>query len=168
MWKKKTGQQIDGAMAIDPTALSYLMTVTGTVRAPDGTRINAHNVVTLTQSDIYARYPTLAEQPQRKAFLIGLSQAVDDAILHSKDTKGLLRQFGVAEGQRRLLFWSADPAIESILAQTVGGGVIPETTVPYIGPVVTSRTGNKLDFYLEQTINVAGRHAAAPTESPSP
>lgn len=155
MWQKKTGEKIDGAISIDPNALGYLLGVTGKVRAADGTRVTAKNVLTLTQSDMYNLYPSPTQLAQRRKFELDVWQAVDTALITSKDTKGLLRQFGVAEGQRRLLFWSANPAIESVLAKTIGGAQIPETTAPFIAPVITSRTNNQLDFYLEPTITVA-------------
>jgi len=155
MWKKKTGETIDGAISLDPTALSYLVGVTGKVRAADGTRITAKNVLTSTQSDMYTLFPSAAQRAARTKHQVDIWQAVDVAIITSKDTKGLLRQFGVAEGERRLLFWSADPTIESVLATTVGGGVLPQTTAPFVAPVITSRTNSELDFYLEPTTTVA-------------
>ena len=48
MWQKYAGQHIDGAIAIDPTALSYLLSVTGPVTTTDGTKVTAGNVVSLT------------------------------------------------------------------------------------------------------------------------
>lgn len=155
MWQQKTGQRIDGALALDPTALSYLLGVTGPVTTADGTQVTAANVVALTQSTLYARFPAIADQPQRKAFLIGISQVVDDTILHSTDTAGMLQQLGKAAGQRRLLMWSTDPTVEAVLSRTVVGGVIPESSAPFIAPIVTSKSGDKLDYYLERTFTVA-------------
>ena len=154
-WQKHAGQHIDGAIAVDPTALSYLLAVTGPVTATDGAKITAANVVSLTQSGLYARFPTDAEVPQRHAFLVGISQAVVTTVIHSPDTAGMLKQMGVAAGQRRLLLWSADPTVEAVLARTLAGGVIPDTTTPFIAPIITSKSGNKLDYYLNRTITVA-------------
>ena len=155
MWQKRSGESIDGAIAIDPTALSYLLAVTGPVKATDGVEISAANVVSLTQSDLYARFPTFDEVPQRHAYLVGISQAVVTPIIHSSKTAAMLSQLGVAAGQRRLLMWSADPSIENVLAKTVMGGVIPETSAPYVAPIVTSKSGNKLDYYLDRSFSVA-------------
>lgn len=154
MWEKKTGQRIDGALALDPTALGYLLGVTGPVTTVDGTKVTAANVVALTQSTLYARFPTDAEQVERHAFLVGISQVVDDKILHSSDTGGMLKQLGRAAGERRLLIWSADPTVEAVLARSVAGGVLPETALPFIAPIITSKTGNKLDYYLVRQFSV--------------
>src|SRR5512142_18183 len=45
MWQQKTGERLDGAIALDPTTLSYLLAVAGPTTTPDGTVVNAGNVV---------------------------------------------------------------------------------------------------------------------------
>ncbi len=166
MWQKKTGQHIDGALALDPTALSYLLGVTGPVTTSDGTQVSSANVVSLTQNTLYARFPAItnAEQSARKAFLIGISQVVDDTILHSTDTAGMLQELGKAAGQRRLLMWSADPTVEAVLSRTVVGGVIPDTSAPFIAPIITSKSGNKLDYYLQRAFTVTRASCGATNE----
>ena len=37
----------------------------------------------------------------------------------------------------------------------MSGGVIPDTTTPFVAPIITSKSGNKLDYYLNRTIAVA-------------
>jgi hypothetical protein len=41
MWQKYSGQKVDGAIAIDPTAISYLLKVTGPAELADGTSVGA-------------------------------------------------------------------------------------------------------------------------------
>ena len=67
----------------------------------------------------------------------------------------MLKQLGFAAGQRRLLMWSADPSVEAVLSKTMVGGVIPETSAPFIAPIITSKSGDKLDYYLHRTFTVA-------------
>ena len=43
---------------IDPTALSYLLAVTGPAELPDGTQASAANVVALTESTTYETFAT--------------------------------------------------------------------------------------------------------------
>src|SRR3954447_20145159 len=61
MWKHKTGQILDGALATDPTALSYLLGATGPAKLADGTVVTADNVVALTESRAYVRYPNFRD-----------------------------------------------------------------------------------------------------------
>ncbi len=46
-WKAKTGQQLDGALSMDPVALADMLKVTGPTALPDGTKVSADNVVAL-------------------------------------------------------------------------------------------------------------------------
>src|SRR4051794_38702876 len=57
MWKQRTGQSLDGALATDPAALSYLLGAAGPTTAADGTVVSAENVVRLTESEAYQRFP---------------------------------------------------------------------------------------------------------------
>jgi hypothetical protein len=127
MWKKFSGQQVDGVIAVDPTALSYLLAVTGPATLPDNTQINGANALALTQSTNYAKFPgtSNAALAQRRAYQLGVGSRGEPT--------ALLRAAGRAAGERRILVWSADPAIQADLAQTSVAGIIPTTKAPYVG-----------------------------------
>jgi hypothetical protein len=151
MWKRKSGQQVDGVIAVDPTALSYLLQVTGQTTLADKTVVSAASVVSLTQSQVYARFTT--DNDARRAFLLDIARAVSTKIIDEHgDTAALVRAAGRASGERRLLIWSADPAAESDLTKTSVGGAIPTTTAPYVGLSIVNDGGNKLDYYLDRKI----------------
>src|ERR1035437_6906639 len=155
MWKKHSGQKVDGVIAVDPTALGYLLAVTGPATLPDNTQISAANAVALTQATSYAKFPgtTLAEDAQRKAYLLELASAASKKILAAGgEPTALLRAAGEAAGERRLLVWSADPRLQADLAQTSVSGIIPTTTAPYIGLSIVNDGGNKLDYYLDRSL----------------
>ena len=64
-WKDYSGQTLDGAITLDPTALSYLLKVTGPTRMKGGVLVSATTSSSLTQNDVYEKYGTTGEQ-QRK------------------------------------------------------------------------------------------------------
>jgi hypothetical protein len=155
MWKKHSGQQVDGVIAVDPTALGYLLAVTGPATLPDNTQISAANAVALTQATSYAKFPgtSQAEVAQRKAYQLGIASAASKKILDARgQLTALLQAAGKAAGQRRILVWSADPAIQADLAQTSLAGIIPTTTAPYVGLSIVNDGGNKLDYYLDRSL----------------
>jgi uncharacterized protein DUF4012 len=151
MWKKYSGRNVDGVIAVDPAALSYLLAVTGPATLPDGSQVNAANVVALTQSTAYARFPV--DRVARQKYLLQIARAAVDRIIDQKgDTAALLKAAGRAASERRLLVWSADPTLESDLAQTEVSGMIPETSDPYVGLSIVNDGGNKLDYYLDRSL----------------
>jgi len=155
MWKKYSGQKVDGVLAVDPTALSYLLAVTGPATLPDKTQISADNAVALTQSTSYAKFPGTGEAQiaQRRAYLLEIASAASKQILSARgEPTALLRAAGKAAGERRFLAWSADPTIQKDLAQTSVAGIIPVTKAPYVGLSIVNGGGNKLDYYLDRSL----------------
>jgi hypothetical protein len=150
MWEKHSGEHIDGAIAVDPTALSYLLGATGAVTLADQSQIDAGNVVALTQSVMYARYSDASE---RSTYLLDVARSIGDQVVraHGSSTR-LLDALARAAGERRLLIWSADPAIEALLDQTTAAGSIPVTAAPYVGLSIVNDGGNKLDYYLDRSL----------------
>jgi len=155
MWKNYSGQKVDGVIAVDPTALGYLLAVTGPATLPDKSQISGANAVALTQSTSYAKYPGTSDAAvaQRRAYLLGVASAASTKILAARgEPTALLRAAGKAAGERRILVWSADPAVQADLAQTPVAGIIPTTTAPYVGLSIVNGGGNKLDYYLDRSL----------------
>jgi hypothetical protein len=154
MWRNYSGQRVDGVIAVDPTALSYLLAVTGPATLPDKSQVSAANAVALTQATAYAKFGLSgAEQAQRRAYLLGIASAASKKILDAHGASAaLLRALGKAADERRILVWSADPAVQADLAQTSVAGIIPTTTVPYVGLSIVNGGGNKLDYYLDRSL----------------
>jgi hypothetical protein len=150
MWQRFSGQHLDGALALDPTTLSYLLGPTGAVTLPDGTTVDAGNVVALTESTTYSRFPDAKE---RRAYLLEIAQAVSSHIVTTKvAASGLVDAAGRAISERRLLVWSADPKVEAELQQTAASGAVPVTKAPYVGLWLTNEAGNKLDYYVSGSL----------------
>jgi len=151
MWQRRSGQRIDATVALDPTALSYLLAVTGPARLADGTELGAGNIVALTQQAEYARF---ADDTARKAYLLEVARAAVTRLLgRHGDPAGLVRALARAAGERRLLVWSADPAVQGLLEQTPVAGTVPAGDGPYSGLVVVNAAGNKLDYYLDRSLH---------------
>lgn len=154
MWQKKTGEHIDGAIAIDPTALSYLLKVTGPAALGDGTSVAAGNVVALTQQKQYAlfRANTQHDKSERKKYLISVAKAVSDRLTQGGNAQHLVKALSHAARERRLVVWSAQPAIEDQLEVADWAGALDAPTgTPFAGFVVNNGSGGKIDYYLHRT-----------------
>lgn len=153
-WRTLSGERIDGAIALDPTALSYFLTVTGPTQLKDGTVISAESVVALTQQQVYARFPggveDLVSNAQRRQYLLDIAKAVEDKVLNSTAISGLAKAAGLAAGERRLVVWSRDPSADRLIQETSFAGRIPHDPTPFAGPVIINAAAGKLDYYLER------------------
>jgi Protein of unknown function (DUF4012) len=149
MWQRATGERIDGAIAIDPTTISYLLAVTGPATTSGGERITADNVVPLTQKTLYQRFP---DTERRKAFLIDIASGISRRLLAAHASPALIKAAMKGSTQRRLLLWSADPALEAQLRTTSLGGVLDAGQQPFVGFTTVNAAGGKLDYYLHRSL----------------
>ena len=162
LWEQQGGQQLDGVMAIDPVALSYILRATGPVTLSDGEVIDADNVVRVTESEAYFRFED--DNTARKDYLESIAQAVADKILEGDggSTTALLKALRTATDEARLAVWSAVPEEQDLLAGTAVGHVVAETTAPYASVVVNNGGGNKLDYYLGRRLSYTAGDCSAP------
>lgn len=151
LYERQSGEQIDGVLAVDPTALGYLLQVTGPVRLSDGLQLGGSNVAKWALSDEYRLYPS---NDVRKSRLTELTKLGFDKIAHgSGSSAGLLKALGRSAGERRVLAWAARPDEQAALSGTPLAGEIPDTAAPYAGLVISDDAGSKLSYYLDRSLD---------------
>lgn len=154
MWEQQTGMKVDGVIAIDPVVLSYILGATGPVVMPDGETVTENNVVELTESTLYARFPT--DQAARKQYLQDIATEVVKKLTKPVESpRKLLEALGRAVSQRRISVWSSSPSDQKLLEETPLAHVIPEDPAPYAEVVINNLGGNKMDYYLDRDIEYA-------------
>jgi hypothetical protein len=154
MWKQQSGTDVDGVIAVDPVALSYVLGAVGPVTMPNGETITKDNVVELTESTVYSRFPT--DQTARKQYLQDVASEVVRKMTGPVDSpRQLLDALGKAVSERRIAVWSSLPAEQALLEETPLAHVVPDDPAPYAGVVVNNLGGNKLDYYLRRQIEYA-------------
>ncbi|MBJ7385146.1 MAG: DUF4012 domain-containing protein, partial [Mycolicibacterium sp.] len=151
MWAQQSGMNVDGVIAIDPVALSYILVATGPVVMPGGETVTGNNVVELTESTVYTRFPT--DQSARKQYLQDVATEVVKKISGPvKSPRTLFDALGRAVGERRIAVWSSSPADQKLLEETPLAHVVPDDSAPFAGVVINNLAGNKMDYYLERKI----------------
>ncbi|MBA4860967.1 DUF4012 domain-containing protein [Streptomyces sp. PSKA54] len=152
-WRKHSGQEVDGAVALDPSVLSLLLRAVGPARLPDGTMLTAENAVDLTERSSYATYQDTRE---RKRFFLDAARAAASTLMDAADDPRLLPAMASAvhEAQQdgHLKIWSAHQAEQRLLESHPLGGALPHTPGPLAGLVVNNAAGTKLDYYLDRRL----------------
>lgn len=146
VWKKHTGTTVDGVIALDPVTLSYLLKATGPVTV-SGKKVDADNAVSLLLNEVYL---TLHYKEQDK-FFQDTAEAVFDKMLDGgTNPRQLLEAFSKANGEGRLLVWSADEDEQAVLDGTRLQGALPvsDDTHAGFGVYVNDGTGSKLSYYM--------------------
>jgi hypothetical protein len=152
MWEQQSGINVDGVIAIDPIALSYVLGAMGSATLADGETVTKDNVVELTESTAYVRFPV--DQVARKKYLQDIAAAVVKKMTGSlgASPRQLLDALGRAVAERRIAVWSASPDDQKLLEETPLAHVIPDDPAPYAGVVINNLGGNKMDYYLGRQI----------------
>lgn len=164
MWLERTGMNVDGVIAIDPVALSYILGAVGPVTMPDGEVVTKDNVVELTESTAYLRFPT--DQVARKEYLQDIASAVVTKMTGPVGSpRQLLDALGKAVSERRIAIWSAVSEDQKLLEQTPLAHVLPDDDAPFAGVVLNNLGGNKLDYYLRTQIEYAADECRGPTRA---
>jgi hypothetical protein len=151
MWAQQSGMNVDGVIAIDPVALSYVLGAVGPVTMPDGEVVTKDNVVELTESTAYSRFPT--DQTARKNYLQDIANAVVRKMTGQIESpRKLLDALGKAVSERRIAVWSSSPADQKLLEETPLAHMVPDDAAPYAEVVINNLGGNKMDYYLTRQI----------------
>ena len=158
MWEQQSGAKVDGVIAVDPVALSYLLGAAGPVTLPDGEVITKENVVELTLSQAYARFPGSTENPaitqrDRKRYLLNIANAVAAKMTGTiQSPRKLLDALGQAASEGRIAVWSVHPAEQELLEKTPLAHTVPDSPGPYAQVIINNLAGNKMDYYLKREI----------------
>jgi Sec-independent protein translocase protein TatA len=154
MWERQSGEKVDGVIALDQIALSYILSAVGPVKLADGEIVSADNVVELTGSTSYIRFPD--DQVARKKYLQSIATEVVTKMTGQVQSPGkLLEALGRAAGERRISVWSASPAEQKVLEETPLGHVLPDSDAPFAQVIINNFGGNKMDYYLKRDIEYA-------------
>jgi len=156
LWKKQFGEQLDGVIAVDPSALSYVLQATGPITLTSGEVITSENVVAETLQKAYKRYET--NNDARKQYLVDIMNAAA-----SKITSGQFSKVGIAKAikrgliENRILMYSRDKAAEDQLASVRLGGYLTTTPNNEFRAVIQNIDASKLDYYLQKTVTIESK-----------
>jgi hypothetical protein len=156
LWKKRYGEQLDGVIAVDPIALSYMLRATGGIQLKSGEEITSENVVAETLKNAYERYEK--DNDARKQYLVDIMNATA-----AKLTKGEYSKIKMAKALRdgikanRILIYSTNKdAQEKLAAVKLGGELRLEDNNEY-RTVIQNIDASKLDYYLDRSVVIESK-----------
>ena len=162
MWAARTGQQVQGVVAIDIAGIRQLLTATGPVQA-DGVTVDADNAEQYLLHDQYAGLTDLSPGNAARSDALG---SIADAVLRqlqgqSTDLRSLASAVAGAVAGRHLMVWSADPVAQAAWAASGASGPL---TARSLDVNVINQGANKLDQYLPVSVALSTRPAGSSTD----
>lgn len=157
LYPQSGGVEVDGVISIDPTALAYLLDLTGEVRI-DGLDhpIGVTNVVHFLQEDQYRAFESTEE---RQDLLGEVAEAVFDALIAGDGPAPahLAGALGPAVRGGHLSVWLRDEAGQRLIERIGADGAVPDVADDGFGVVTQNAGGNKIDVFLHRTITYTAR-----------
>ena len=152
---------IDGAISIDPTALSRILLATGpiTVPGPDGDiELNSENVVGILLSKSYEWWDAYTPEGAlgSDAFFAAAASKVFDAVASGGfNLKDMAWAVGESVDRGSIMAWMADAEQQSFI-ETSGklSGILPTDNVDQtvLGVYFRDASASKIDYYLKTAI----------------
>ncbi len=162
-WERDMGSTVDGVIATDPVAVSYLLGATGPVTEPGGLQIDAGNVLQALLRDSYLTYGDDAAAGD--AFYTGVAATIFRAVGSGQgDSRAVVDALSRAGAEGRLRLWSAHPKEEERLAGTsVGAAFLTGPFPDAAGVFLNDGTAGKLGYYLSTSLTVQDLRCDGPS-----
>ena len=152
-WQKQFGVKLDGVIAIDPTAISYILKATGDVKLASGEEITADNVVGKTLSQAYKKYEK--DNNARKQYLVEIMNTTFAKLMANQFNKVKMAQaVKRAIIENRLLVYTTDKDAQAQIEKIRVGGALQTTPNNEYRVVIQNIDASKLDYYLDRTVTV--------------
>jgi hypothetical protein len=156
LWKARYGQQLDGVIAVDPIALSYVLRATGEITLKSGEKITSENVVEETLKNAYERYEK--DNDARKQYLVDIMNATAAKLTkdeYSKVKMAKALRDGI-KANRILIYSTNKDAQEKLAAVKLGGELKLEANNEY-RTVIQNIDASKLDYYLDRSVAIESK-----------
>ena len=164
MWRRETGQTVDGVVTADPTVLAGLLKANGPIDVGPGGELQGDDLVAYLINGIY-RTQTPAEADEifadvaEEAFE-SLSAGAPNST-GAPSSAGMIDALAVAARQGRLLVWSSRPAEADLLNGTVLDGALRGVNVngdhPVVGVFTQGIQMAKIAYYVDTAVDVVER-----------
>ena len=153
LWREEFSQSLDGVIAVDPTALSYMLNSTGPITLPNGQRITSENVVSQTLKVAYERYE--GDTKARKQYLVNIMDATAERFNSGKFSKiDMARALRDGILANRILIYSTDSDAQSKISKVRLGGFMSVETNNEYRAVIQNIDAGKLDYYLDRSVTI--------------
>ena len=146
------GTQIDGVVAIDPTFLQALMSITDSSVDVEGVTLDGSTTAEMLTHSVYEWYTRSAVSDASDAFFAAAADACADAVFSNlskisiKELKNLLTG---ASTTGHFYLWMANEAEQAAVRKLAFSGNLDyDKTQPQLGVYLNDYTWSKIDWYL--------------------
>lgn len=156
MYQAATDLPVNGVIQVDPEGLAAVLDGVGAVQVPELGEVNGDNVVNLTMNEAYVRFPGVEE---RSDVLGDVAEAAFTRLVEGEvpSLRTLATRLAEAVAGRHILMHSTAPQTQRDIVAFGADGALPPLDGPdSLSLTVQNLTGNKLDYYLDSSVELRG------------
>jgi hypothetical protein len=154
-YEKAGGPTVDGVIAMTPTVMQKLLTITGPIEMTEyNTTIDENNFIEKIQYEVEVDYDKELNQP--KKILADLAPKILDKIFNQNNFSASAKTADVlleSLNQKHILIYSKNWEVEKMLSQNGWSGEILDTPKDYLSVINTNINGFKTDGVIEEKIS---------------
>jgi len=152
-YSASTGRTVDGVIALDPVAMGAILQQTGrSVTVPGAGTVAGADLPAFLES---GQYSLALDETQRKEMLANVGRQTLDSLLAAHvQTLDLARTLASLAGTGNLRLASLHGTEQGALEQFPIAGALPTTSRPFVGAYVANAAATKLDYYLDESLDV--------------
>jgi hypothetical protein len=159
MYREATGHTVDGVISVDPVALSYVLQVTGPISVPPYPQ-----TISATNTLLDLNYIANKARPgdPGKVFLPPFGKALVERLLNPAPGQlgALVSALGRGVGERHIVFFFTDPALESAVTESSAGGVLQTAPFDTLQVTDANMSAGKQDLFVQRQFGFATTVAA--------
>lgn len=149
-WRRATGVDYDGVLAVDIMALARLFSLTGPVEVPGYGELTGDNLVETLIGSYDEYYPDPSVQDE---FSAGLIPAFKDKLFEGGDYVAKGRVLAEAADGRHLATYFRDEDVQEGFAALGLDGDLATPTSDYLGVFTQNTNGSKVDYWQRRSVS---------------
>ena len=153
LYAASTSLANNGVIQIDPAGLAAILKNTGPVQVDGVGLVGAQNVVDYSINQAYFQYP---DRDARQSILGDIAHAAFAKLLAGQypSLRQMATDISSAVAGRHILMWSQDNVAATQLRFFDADGALPAANSNYVSLAVLNLSGNKLDYYLDTSLDL--------------
>lgn len=153
-YEKTGGPTVDGVIAMTPTVIQKLLSITGPIDMPEyETTIDESNFIEKTQFEVELDYDKEKNEP--KKFIADLTPKVLDRVFNTRETAAMmqiLNVFNSALKEKQLIVYLKNYNVQKLVSEEGWSGEVLNTDKDYLSVINSNINGYKTDGVIDETI----------------
>ncbi|MCW2738214.1 DUF4012 domain-containing protein [Nocardioides sp.] len=147
-WERRTGQEVDGLVAVDVIALADLLRITGPVEAPVYGQLDASNFTQKMVGD----YDAFPDNAARHDLNLAVVPVFAERLLSPGDGVDKITSLRDSARGRHFALWMRDPDLQAAVADIGLAGQLSDTDHDYLAVFNQNTNASKADYWQRRTL----------------